>query len=232
MSQVCIKHIRWPIVLFLSLVVSTGFAESAKHTLIQNFEVNKQYLIISDPIRNHPDVLQLRLQDNNKIQVLMFFSYACHWCDRLNKPFDDWAMKHKDKVMIYRLPVAFNRMWASLAKLYYTVQTFDNSKALDNQIFAALHKQGLRLWRPDVLENFIKQQEIDYDQFKATYESFHVDRVLKRANDLSLAYQITATPNIIINGLQKSYLTNLTMTEGIDDLFLVLDYLITKAKTS
>jgi len=55
---------------------------------------------------------------------------------------------------------------------------------------------------------------------------------VKKTIQLTEAYDITATPNIIINCAQKSYMTNLTMVDNIAELFEVIEFLIHQEQSS
>ena len=226
MYQVCIRKIC---VVFLSLL-SWGAVLQAKlpqDNHLEKFRTGKHYFEVSESIRANKDVKQLRHSDDGKPQVLMFFSYGCYWCGQLSKPFDQWAhRKSKENIAIHRYPVVFNRMWGELAKLYYTVEALEQSHRLDDKIFHAVHEEQLRIWEASTRKKFFAGLGFEPSVVEKTYASFSIAREVQRTVELMNAFDITATPNIIVNGSQRSYMTNLTMVENIPQLFEVIEYLV------
>ena len=80
---------------------------------------------------------------SNKIEVIEFFSYGCRYCYDLQPTIDKWSKKLPSDVVFKRIPVSFGRFqWASLAKLYYVLETTGDLARLDRAIFEALHEKG------------------------------------------------------------------------------------------
>lgn len=196
------------------------------------FIEGQDYTKFTDKTRNNPDVQQLLMSDPTKVQVLFFFSYGCHGCEMFHTPFDKWATaqkkKPKNKVAIYFFPVSFNTQWAVLAKMYYVMEALHAEK-LNNAIFDGVHKQGLKLWQvPEMQKFFVKNGYTD-KQFTDAFNSFSVVRSVKRADDLTKAYSVTLTPDIVVNGPVNSYKVELSKVgNNIDRLFQVLDYLVAR----
>lgn len=192
-----------------------------------DFQLGKHYKKLSDKVRASNDIKRFVEANNNQTKVAMFFSYACYWCSQLHKPFDTWALQHSS-VKAQKFPVAFNRAWLTLAKAYFTAQVLDPSGNLDDNIFSGIHEHGLQLWEEKALEDFFASKGITKDKFKATMNSFDTDTKVKLADELSIAFEIDATPNVIVTGVKGAYITNLVMTRDKDILFAVIDYLVQK----
>lgn len=197
------------------------------------FVEGKDYIKLPDTIRDKPEAEQLLMADPHKVQVLFFFSYACHGCHLLDAPFQKWSAqqlkKSKAKVAIYVYPVSFNIPWAMLAKMYYVNQTLDADNKLNEVIFNAVQKQGLKLWEPAVMKRFFVQHGYNINVVDIASNSFTVNRLVKRADDISKAYNIIATPDVVINGPVHSYKLDLSKAgNDIDRVFKVLDYLVAR----
>ena len=189
--------------------------------------VGKHYKVVDSKIRSHPEVKQLLAEDPNKIQVIMFFNYGCYWCSQLDHAFDEWSEKQpSDMVVIKKIPVIFNSSWETLAKIYYAIQTLDQAKQLDDEIFTAIHQHRVNLASIKTLEAFLEKRDVDTAKFRQTLESFSVGRKVKRAEELGLAFDVTKTPLIIINSPSASYETSWAMTGSKLRLFAILDYLV------
>jgi thiol:disulfide interchange protein DsbA len=187
------------------------------------------YKKLADKIRTNVQVQQLTNQAAGKVQVIMFFSYGCGVCRRLNEPFDTWAkQQNKDKVEISKVPVSFNNGWTMLAQAFYTIQILNKSAVMDEIIFAGIHDEAKPLWQEDKMEEFLFERGISRELFKQTFHSFNVSNKVKWANDLSLAFELPNIPNIIIHGPYGSYITNLVTTKDLQFLFTVIDHLIQK----
>ena len=187
------------------------------------------YKVMPEKIRSKEQVRQLMANNPDKIQVLIFFNYGCSVCRGLNAPFDSWAAKQDVKtILINKLPVSFNRGWGTLAQAFYTVQGLGKSARLDEVIFSSIHEKSMPLWDVQNLENVLAENGVDRAEFKQTFNSFNVNNQTKWANDLSIAFEIAAIPNIVVTGPYGAYITNLSMTKDQVLLFRVLDFLIKK----
>lgn len=191
------------------------------------FIPGKHYKKIESRIRAKPEVKQLLAEHPNQVQVIMFFNYGCYWCSQLDRAFDDWVGKQNDpRVDVSKIPVVFSYSWEIYAKIYYAIQTLDSARELDDEIYHAIHQQRINLARLKTLEDFLSQHDVDIPKFRQTLESFGIGRKVKRAEELGLAFDITITPIIIINGPSASYLTSWSMNGSQARLFAVMDHLI------
>jgi thiol:disulfide interchange protein DsbA len=211
--------------LFISLLCNA--AEKAL------FIEGQDYIKLSEKVRSNADVEQLLMSDPRKVQVLFFFSYGCHGCEMFHTPFEKWATVQKSKpnskLAVYIYPVSFNAQWQSLAKMYYVMQTLDPSGKLNNLIFDAIHKKAQKLWLVESMKKFFMQNGYTAQQFDNAYNSFSVTRAVKRAADLTKAYSVAVTPDIVVNGPVNSYKVELSKVgNNTDRLFQVLDYLVAR----
>lgn len=215
------------ILVLLVWMPSIAFAAAQPSLFIEG----RDYLKVPDSVRNSADVAALRLADPNKIQVIFFFSYGCHGCELFHTPFEKWKEEQdkrpKNKVVFYRYPVSFNPQWAMLAKLYYTMEFLDPSGKLNSIIFTSIHKQGLKLWQPAIMQKFFVKYGYKESDFNAAFNSFGVNRQVRIADDISKAYKVEVTPDVIINGPVSSYRLELSKVDNnVDKFFKVLDYLV------
>lgn len=195
------------------------------------FVEGQDYIRLPVKARDNPVIKQLIAADPNKVQVLFFFSYGCHGCEMFHTPFEKWAARQSklpdNKTVFYRYPVSFNPQWAMLAKMYFVMETLDPNGKLNNSIFNSIHKDGLKLWQEAVMKKFFIKNGYTAQQFDAAFTSFNVGRQVKRADELTKAYNIVITPDIIVNGPTASYKLDLAKKGRTpEQLFRVLDYLI------
>ncbi len=171
-----------------------------------SFIEGKNYRRISFNTLKHPLIQQFVLKDPGKIQVIEFFNYACFWCSRLNRPMMEWETQKPSSVAYYRCPLIFNKQWEVLARVYYTLRKLGQSEALDNEIFEAIHQNHINLADIRELLPFMANHGIPSDKFMQIYHSTAITRQVKQGNDLSLAYQITESPVVVINTPSGSFM--------------------------
>lgn len=196
---------------------------------IHSVFAENEYVRLPDDIRKNTLVQNLMAQSSNKVQVLEFFSYGCAACAKFEPAFEKWnSSKTQKNVSVTRLPVTFNQEdWQGLANLYYIMRTLDPNEDLNEQIFTAVHQQGERLWEESAMRQFFMQNGYNETQFNAAYAKYGNNDAAKKADALSNAYGINATPAVIVNGPKASYL--LTIDQNSDNYFKVLNQVITIA---
>lgn len=215
MYQVCIK------VLALCLVVC-----NLAHADVQPFKKGEHYERLDPQVLNNEVIRQHISQDKNKVQVVEFLSYGCYWCSQVHKPLTAWAAQNKNTVALYHYPAIFNRLWSKLGKIYLTVQHLDNAANIDEQIFTAIHSKHISVWEEAEIKKILAQNGSNFEAFEQYYNSFVVTNKLEKAEQLALAYNIDATPYIVIHGPHASYITSLSKTRDKDLLIQVVDYLV------
>jgi len=227
MLQAYIKYlISWCLV--LATIPALAIAVKDSNEL---FIEGQDYIKLSDKIRKNSEVTQFLSANPNKVQVVFFFNYGCHACEAFNKPFEKWLGQQRQqknsKFIIYKFPVSFNPQWEMLAKLYFVMETLDPKMKLNDDVFDAIHKQGLRLWQEPVMKKFFVQHGYGEKAFDQAFSSPSVTKQVKRADDLSKGYEITATPDIVVNGPVSSYMLNVVKAgNDVDRLFKILTYVI------
>lgn len=194
---------------------------------ITHFEEGKHYRKLPAKVTSSKEVQQFIAEDNGKIQVVEFFSYACFWCQRLHPIMDEWIAKKQD-IAVYRFPVVFHPGWDKLAKAYYMVEELGKNKELDKAFFDAIHQNHVNLADEKLLKEFFMSQGVSEEKFKELYNSFAVTRATTRGSELSNAYQIALSPVIILNTPSGSYFITAALVGSEHGVVDVLDYLIAK----
>lgn len=213
------------LIIFCSILITNTLSIGNDAYALEDIIVGKHYKTIPDKIRNTNIVSQFIAKDPNKEQVLIFFSYACHWCDILNKPIKEWALQ-KNNVAIYYIPVAFSHVYESLARAYFTAEELDKSGKISDAIYYGILTEQKNYARESLLRELFVKNGIDENLFNSTYNSFAINLKVSDAKSLTEAYNIGSTPNIIVNGKTNSYLTNLAMTKDISVLLQTIDFLL------
>ena len=191
-------------------------------------EEGKQYQKVSAKVLLSKEVQALIAKDPGKIQVIEFFSYACFWCQRLHPVINEWLKIKPSSVVFYRFPLIFNKNWEPLAKAYFINKALGKSDALDEAFFYAIHQNRKDLSDDKILRQFYVENGVSENQYSDLLNSFSINQEVKFAHDISNAYQITASPVIIINAPSGSYIFTAAMAGSESAFKEVLDYLVNK----
>lgn len=163
-----------------------------------------------------------------KIEVVEFFSYGCPHCNDFHPLISKWSAKLPAEVSFKRVPISFGRaQWASLAKLYYALETTGDLARVDGAVFQAIHEKGVKLYDDKSILEWIGTQGIDTKKFTDAYNSFGIMSKVKRGDQLGQASKIQGVPALAVDG---KYLVIGKEIKGPDDLLLLTDKLIDKVR--
>lgn len=211
----------WPKyqLIFITMAISLVTTNIYAYNMLQGYDR------LPREIRAKPSVADLISEDNNKVQVLYFFSYGCHACANFDPNFRTWALQQNNpKVRIHKIPVFFRKDWEGLARLYYVMKILDPKEELGAKIFTEIQDKNVALWQTSEMQNFFVKNGYKITDFENAINSFTVNTELKKADQLSKAYEIYQTPTIILNGIIDSY--ELELTNDYKTFFATLDGLI------
>lgn len=136
-----------------------------------------------------------------KIEVLEFFSYGCPHCAHLEPLIGPWAKKLPADTYFVRIPVSFGRaQWASLGRLYYTLEALGQLDRLHAEAFSAIHEKSIRLDEEAQQADWAAAHGIDKAKFIETSKSFSVQSKIQRAEQITRNYRVSGVPMIVING--------------------------------
>ncbi|MDR2164649.1 MAG: thiol:disulfide interchange protein DsbA/DsbL [Zoogloeaceae bacterium] len=135
-----------------------------------------------------------------KIEVIEFFSYGCNHCYEFHPLIARWAAKTTASVNFRRVPVTWNPPWASLARLYYTLEATGDLQRLDGKVFDALHKQRQRIYDEKSMRDWYVKQGGDAGKFQAAFNSFSVRNKLQVAEQSMQKMRIDSVPTLVVEG--------------------------------
>ena len=174
-----------------------------------------EYLVIDPP---------MPVETPGKINVIEFFWYGCPHCYDLEPLLEPWAKRLPSDVAFHRVPAVFsNPQWTHDAQVYYALDALDQIPRLHSPLFNAIHQDHLRTADPEALHQWLSRQGVDVKKFDDAMKSFGVQSRVRRAAQLSIAYQITGTPAMAVQG---RYTINSDAVHGFPELLAVTDYLI------
>lgn len=163
-----------------------------------------------------------------KIEVVEFFWYGCPHCNHFEPYLAAWAAKLPADVAFRRVPVAFRENpFGVHQRLYYALETLGLLPALHAKVFHAMHEEGLKLDKPELVADFIAKQGVDKAKFMGVFDSFAVQTKCRQARSLTDAYKIDGVPTVGIGG---QFYTSVGLNGTPEKTLATTDALINKLR--
>lgn len=196
--------------LIVPLALTLFFASSPATAL----EWGKDYV----EVPNQPTSVK-----RGQVEVLEFFWYRCPHCFHLEPELNAWMKKLPKNVVFKRVPGVLNDSWMPLTRVYYALEATDLLESLHDDVFHAIHVEGLDLNPPAVFLDWAAKKGADRKKLADAYSSFAVETKVMRAQQLTRAFKLSGVPGFVVNG---KYSTSAYLTGGNPQTFKVLDELI------
>lgn len=167
------------------------------------------------------------VESGAKIEVIEFFSYGCNHCRDLEEFLGPWTKKVPADVSFKRVPVAFQPAWATLGKIYYTLDALGRED-LTPKVFSSIHTSGIKLFDEKVFFEWAGNNGLDPKKVQEMWGSFAISSKMNRAKTLATNYQVDSVPMLFVDGkfkLQQHLLKGKNADVGAG-----LDFLIAKAR--
>jgi thiol:disulfide interchange protein DsbA len=160
-----------------------------------------------------------------KVEVIEFFWYGCPHCNALEPAVKEWSKRLAPDVAFRKVHVP----WQVQAhqQLYYTLETMGRADALDEQVFAAIHRDRNRLDTPEAMADLLAKHGVDRKQFLDTYASFGVRTKMQRATQLAAAYKVDGVPMF---GIAGRYVTAPSMVGSNGGALKMVDALVERVR--
>ncbi len=157
----------------------------------QELVEGKQYVRIKNP---------LPVAAGRKIEVIEFFSYGCPHCSDLEPVMQGWMKTLPPDVVLVRVPVMFQAQWVTLAKIYYTLEGLGVEQKFSPEVFAAIHKNGVKLTTEKEFFDWAASKGLDRKKVEDMYNSFAISGKMNRAKAEAQQYSVQSVPMIVVDG--------------------------------
>ncbi len=159
-----------------------------------------------------------------KSKVVEVFLYTCPSCYHLEPSLEQWLATKPDYVEFELMPAIFNRpKFIFLGKAFYTLKELGILDKAHKAYFEAIHRDNKHMHSVEELAKFFSQFGVTESEFIATFNSFKVDQLVRKARQLTLEYGVEGVPSIIVNG---KYRTDVPMAGSTEELWKVVNTLI------
>jgi protein dithiol oxidoreductase (disulfide-forming) len=144
-----------------------------------------------------------------KVEVMEVFWLACPHCYALEPRLRSWLKSKPAYVEFVRVPVIWQDVHRSHARLYYTLEALGRDD-LVSKAFDTIH-QDLEKGLPPLVgqseeetyrlqQQFAAQNGVSADDFSKAYNSFSVGSNLQRAEEITQRYHVQGVPFFVVNG--------------------------------
>ncbi len=169
-----------------------------------------------------------------KVEVLEVFWYACPHCYALEPFLAAWVKRKAPYIDFRRVPVTWQPVHQSHARLFYALEALGKESALHSEIFEEMHVRKNYMFAQGNADEtlsaqvaFVKAHGISAADFTNAYNSFTVQTDLSKADDLVHRYHVDGVPTVIING---KYVTDVNMAGNPANLISIIDDLAASEK--
>jgi len=169
-----------------------------------------------------------------KVEVVEVFWYGCPHCYALDPYIESWRKSKPAYIEFHRVPVTWQPVHQSHAKLFYTFEALGKEDAVHNAVFAEMHdRKNFMFMQGDAKETlaaqlrFAKAQGISEADFTGAWNSFTVQTSMQKADELVHRYHVDGVPLLVING---KYVTDVNMAGSLANVMNVVTDLAASEK--
>mgnify|MGYP003668500328 CR=1 FL=1 len=164
----------------------------------------------------------------DRIEVIEFFHYGCPHCRNFHPLITAWKKNLPEDVAFRAVPAIWgNEQLRGLARLYYALERSGFIDDLENDIFAAVQDDKRPIFDAAGVRAWLEDKNVDVDAVMETYESFAVQGLVQRADQIARAYRIQGVPTMAVGG---RYTTSATLTGSHAATLEVVDELIERVR--
>lgn len=162
-----------------------------------------------------------------KVEVVEFFWYRCPHCYSLEPVLEAWVKKLPADVQFRRIPAVLSDNWAVDARIFYAFEAMGVLDKVHKSFFDAIHRDRLNIGSEPAMNEWLKKNGIDRAKFDDAVKSFGVQAKVRRAAQLSAAYQLDGVPMLAVQG---KYTVSAEQGGTQNGMLATTDYLIDVAR--
>ena len=190
-----------------------GLAAALQATAAE-YVAGKHYQVLDTPVRTAAP---------EKIEVAEVFWYGCGHCFTFEPQLEQWEAGLGEDVVLARSPAIWHPTMSLHARAYYTAKALGVLDELHPALFEAMNLKKNRLASEDAIAEIFTDHGVDADSFHQTFNSFGVNSAVRQADARQRSYQISGTPEMIVDG---KYRITARMAGGHQGMLAVADHLI------
>jgi thiol:disulfide interchange protein DsbA len=180
----------------------------------------QQYDVIDTPVRT---------RDSNKIEVVEIFWYGCPHCYNFEPLVVQWQKNQQDDVDFWSSPAMWSNTMKLHAQAFYTAQALDVADKLHMPLFTTLIVERKPLSSEAQIQALFTDYGVEAEAFSKAFNSFGVSSQVRQADARARSYQITGTPEMVVNG---KYRVTASKAGSQAKMLEVVDYLVSKERAA
>ncbi|GGY85868.1 thiol:disulfide interchange protein DsbA [Cellvibrio zantedeschiae] len=193
-------------------------AESTGSSLIFPYLEGKDYVVLDTPVPT---------SSPNKIEVVEVFSYLCSHCYHFDPILSAWMKQQKPDVALVQVHASWSPAMEPYQRGFYVAQALKVKDKAHAAIFSAIHKDQKELKDAQAWADFLSVYGANKQAVITAYNSDAITKQLAQANQLFRSYQISGTPELVVEG---KYRISTRFVGTQEDMLKVVQYLVNKAR--
>jgi len=173
--------------------------------------------------RDYVQIEPVSTGPGDRIEVIEFFFYGCESCYRIEPVLRDWVLQRESLIDFKLIPALRRSAWIPLSDLFFSLHALGVLPRLHDAVYVAIHEDGRQLSSRREQVKWAAENGIDETLFENTVASDTTAIATQQARDATVAYGITVTPSIVVDG---RYLTTGAMIGNASRVSSVLDQLL------
>ena len=206
--------------LLAMLVLLFPLMACAESTPTESYLPGKHYMVLDAPVRT---------RDATKIEVVEVFWHGCPHCYDFEPLVKAWKKTAGDDVDFWQSPAMWRANMNIHAQAFYTAKALGVLHQLNDALFTSLVVERKKLDDQDEVAALFAKYGVERADFDKAFNSFSVKSQVKQADARARSYQITGTPELIVNG---KYRVSGRTAGSKEAMIKVVDYLIAKERAA
>lgn len=192
--------------------------EPAATSMIFPYIEGKDYVVLEKPVPT---------ANSAKIEVVEVFSYLCSHCNHFDPLLADWIKKQPSDVALVQVHASWAVAMEPYQRGFYTAQALKVKDKAHAAIFNMIHKDQKELKDAQAWADFLSAYGLNKQAVIKAYQSDAVSIEMQRADQLFRSYQISGTPELVVEG---KYRISTRFSGTQEDMLKVAQYLINKTR--
>lgn len=167
------------------------------------------------------------VQNPDKIEVTEVFWYGCGHCFHFEPQVREWEKSLPGDVNFVKIPAMWNQRMEAHARAYYTARELGILDEVHQALYNALNIDRKPLDSPEAVAEFFADYGAKPEQATEIFQSAAATTFLKEADAKARAYQISGTPQLIVDG---KYRIEASQAVPQREMFKVVDFLVNKIR--
>jgi thiol:disulfide interchange protein DsbA len=146
----------------------------------------RTYITLDRPLQDDP------------IEVVEFFSYACPHCSNLESMLDGWVAGLPGNVDFKRVHIAIDTLTTRLAKTHLVLESQGLLEENHRRLFDAIHERNITFLNDEQVAEFINGHGIESDRFLTALNGRYITRAIDSSRQFAVETRTLGVPALLI----------------------------------